>query len=948
MVGKRALTPVENAETKARSQPPPDPIRFGPYEIDRRKGEVRKFGVKLKLGGQPFEVLLLLVERAGELVSREELRKRLWPEDVFVDFERSLNTVVKKLRAALGDNPDNPQYIETQPRKGYRFIGEIKDLDPLEGAKGRYPTNEQSVPLPPATSDHRLPDFKNPAPSHLFRWISAALAFVILAGGWFLTVRQRVPKTSMVTSGSKGPNVRSSIAILGFKNLSSEHEGEWLGSAIAQMLATELQSDGKLRIVPEESVSQAKKRLDLNEKDGYPRDTLRALQKNLASDYVVAGSYVALGDRATGQVRLDLRLQESISGETLASIAVSGNQSEIFDLVERAGREMRAKVGGTIGPEGDADWRATLPSNPEAARLYSAGLSHMRVGNDASAIELLRKSLAIESDFALGHAALAEAWQSLGYDDRAQASAQKALSLTAALPENVRVKVEGQFYESQHDWEGAILAYQHLFQDYPDDADAGLKLAASEVSGGRLSEAASTISSLRSLPNNVGRDLRIDLVAALLAARTGEYKRQQELAQSAAKKAESSGSHLLLARARMIEGWALDDQSQLDKALQSYRAAQTIFESEGDIDSTATVLDDIGIVLEKQGNLRAARDNMEESQKRFRQVGDQNGLGAALTNLGELFHVEGDLGAATELYREALEIFRKTSRKENEYATLNNLGGVLFESGDFREARKNFETLLQVSEIGGNQSTVGHAKSNLAAVLWVQGDLNRSSELLEEALRTFREMGDRAAVASAETAYSKVLILKDDLPGARKALSDALRINEEIGSKTDAAFDRILFAQVSLSEGHVAQVDEAILQSSIDQLRAEERPGDEIEALGIQIQVLLANGKLEAAQQSLARAQGLHNTNWLSSYHLTLAAARIDTALGNIAASRRKVNAARSQASKVGCRACDLESNLFLSRSEVERRAKTNPSISFEDGTAISGVVRQSSARLIP
>jgi DNA-binding winged helix-turn-helix (wHTH) protein/Tfp pilus assembly protein PilF/TolB-like protein len=902
--GKFVIDPVENSDEKLRSASSVL-TRFGPYEIDRTNGEVRKFGVKLKLAGQPLEVLLLLVERAGEIVTREELKQRLWPEDVFVDFERSLNSAVKKLRAALDDNPENPRYIETQPRKGYRFIGQIEAIYPAPNSRNEIPGPVQIVPLAAEALGDTTPDARA-ARSHSFRWMWAGLALLVTTAGLVLAFQQRITNSARMRPASKGPNIRSSIAILGFKNLSSRHEADWLGPAIAQMLATELRTGGNLRIIPDEAVTRAKSDLNLKEKDGYPRDTLRELDNILASDYIVAGSYVALGDKESGQVRLDLRLEETISGETLASIAVSSKQSEIFDLVGRAGREMRLKVGGSIGGAGDTDWRTTLPSNADAARLYSEGLNRLRKANNVSAIELIQQSVTIEPGFALGHSALAEAWQALGYDARSQASAQKALALAAPLPENVRLKVEGQYYESLHDWAGAIPAYRHLFLDYPDDLEAGLKLAASEISAGKLSEAASTISSLRSL--QADPDPRIDLVQALVASRTGDYRGQQALAESAAKKAKVSGSQLLFARAKMVEGWALDDQAQLDNSLQAYRVAQPIFEAAGDTENAATVLDDIGIVLQKKGDLKAARDNLEEAQKRFRQVGDQNGLGSSLTNLGELYHTQGDLIGATELYREALEIFRKTSRKENEYATLNNLGGVLFESGDFREARKNFETVLEVRQTTGDKSLVSYAKSNLAAVLWVQGELERSSTLLQEALRTFREIGDRSGIASVDTGYSKMLISKNDLHGARAALLEALNIDQETGAKGEAAFVRILLAQVALLEGHPEQVDEATLESSINEIHAEEHGGDEVEALAIKIQFSLARKQLGPAQQDLERAQLVRNTSWLSKHHLALAAARIDAAQGKIVSSRRKIERAKSQAEKVGCHSCDLGS----------------------------------------
>ncbi len=107
---------------------PPDRLRFGVFEIDRRTGEVRRQGVRIKVAVQPFQILSTLVDRPGELVTREELRQRLWPSDTFVDFEHSLNSAVKKLRLALGDTAGAPVFIETLPRRGYRFLPPVEAL----------------------------------------------------------------------------------------------------------------------------------------------------------------------------------------------------------------------------------------------------------------------------------------------------------------------------------------------------------------------------------------------------------------------------------------------------------------------------------------------------------------------------------------------------------------------------------------------------------------------------------------------------------------------------------------------------------------------------------------------------------------------------------------------------------------------------------------------------
>ena len=622
---------------------PTNLIRFGPYQVDRRAGEVRKHNQRIRLSGQPFEVLSLLLERPGEVVTREEIRQRLWTEDIFVDFERSLNSAVKKLRRALNDDPQNPQYIETLPKKGYRFIGAIEPLTGMETAVSEaggdaapaFLRPDPAIELSGPAGDARVASAE-PRLNHR-RWIVAiGVATVLAIGSIAIYHNNRKLRISGVAVPPKSINFRSSIAVLGFKNLSSGRDADWLSTAFTQMLSTELASGDKIRIIPEETVARAKIDLGLREKNGYPRDTLRALRTDLGSDYVVAGSYVALGDKDSGQVRIDLRLQETISGETLTSIAVSGKQSEIFDVVARAGQQMRRKLVSTVPPEGEVDWRTVLPSNPEAARLYSEGLARLRVFENPAALDLLQNSVHLAPDFALGHAALAEAWSALGYDDRAVASAQKALELSISLPEDERLEIEGRYYELNHDWAGAIGVYRHLWQDFPDDLESGLRLAAAQTAAGSADDALTTLSSLRSGPISQRDDPRIDLAEASVAARKRDYHRQQTLAEQAAKKAQSFGSRLLMARAQVVRGWALKDQSQLKEAEEAFSAAGQNFEDAGDRDGAANAQNDLGIVLQKRGDLTGAREAFAQARDNFRRVGDQNGLRTALTNLKEL------------------------------------------------------------------------------------------------------------------------------------------------------------------------------------------------------------------------------------------------------------------------------------------------------------------------
>jgi DNA-binding winged helix-turn-helix (wHTH) protein len=122
----------------------PHPLRFGVFEVDLRTGELRKQGLKIKLPGHPFQVLAMLLEHPGELVTRDEIREKLWPGDTFIDFEHSVNSSIKRLREALGDDPATPRFIETLPRHGYRFIARVEPLVPASPASGVRRTPPES------------------------------------------------------------------------------------------------------------------------------------------------------------------------------------------------------------------------------------------------------------------------------------------------------------------------------------------------------------------------------------------------------------------------------------------------------------------------------------------------------------------------------------------------------------------------------------------------------------------------------------------------------------------------------------------------------------------------------------------------------------------------------------------------------------------------------------
>jgi serine/threonine protein kinase/TolB-like protein len=214
---------------------------------------------------------------------------------------------------------------------------------------------------------------------------------------------------------------RRTVAVLNFKNSTSRPESAWLSTALPEMLTTELAAGEKLRIISGDDVAQTMK-LSLPNSTAPTAQTSSQVGKALGADLLVLGSYVALPG---GKLRLDLHLQDVAAGETLLAVNAIGDESNLFDLVSRAGAQLREKCGaGQINPQDEAGVRAALPSNTEAAKLYAEGLDRLRVSDAIAARDLLEKAVVADPNHALAHSALAAAWTLLGFDEKARLSAK--------------------------------------------------------------------------------------------------------------------------------------------------------------------------------------------------------------------------------------------------------------------------------------------------------------------------------------------------------------------------------------------------------------------------------------------------------------------------------------------------------------------------------------------
>jgi TolB-like protein/DNA-binding winged helix-turn-helix (wHTH) protein/Tfp pilus assembly protein PilF len=466
---------------------PPSPsrrVRSGLFEIDLNSGEVHKNGRKLPLQGQPFRVLAMLLEHSGEVVTREELQARLWPADTYVGFDEGLNTAIRKLRVAFGDSADNPRFIETIPRCGYRFIAPVHDK-----TKNGLPGQADVIVNGPAGGGHgeaRSGDFTGldgqaaegiPGPnaqvSRVRRWprvlvvsIAAAIVF-ILAGIAYL--RMRAPR-----SAKSAGQTRVMLAILPFENLSDNPDQEYFSDGLTEETITDLGqlSPKELGVIARTSAMAYK----------HTDKTVRQIGRELGVDYVLEGSVRREGEK----VRISAQL---IRVKDQTHVWARSYDRELKDLIavqNDLGKAIAEQVQAHLNSQREIEVSRTQAVDPEAYDLYLKGRFYWNQrtpGAIKKSILYFQQATTKDPNFALAYAGLADAYNFSNivgtYSPResfpeARAAATKAIELDPLLAEaHAALGMEKSHYEfdfpaAQSEFLKAIelnpnSAYAHLF-----------------------------------------------------------------------------------------------------------------------------------------------------------------------------------------------------------------------------------------------------------------------------------------------------------------------------------------------------------------------------------------------------------------------------------------------------------------------------------------------------
>jgi len=397
----------------------PRRIQFGAFELDSSAGELRKHGIKIRLQEQPLQILRQLLEHSGEVVTREDLQKSIWPADTFVDFDHGLYSAVQRLRDALGDTAETPRYVETLPRRGYRFIAAVNG-----GNRGETKLETASVEVPANAVPDRL------APRRSLRipmLVAAGIALVVLLfalafkGGSF---RERLLGKSAL------PPIRS-LAVLPLQNLSSDPNQEYFADGMTDALITDLAQIGSLKVISRTSTMSYKK----------SGKTLPEIARELNVDGIVEGTVQRSGDR----VRITAQLIHALTDKHVWASSFERDARDVLTVEGEVAQAIAVEIRARLTPQEQARLTQPRPVNLKAHEAYLRGWHEDDIGGTLSnrqgmqkaagehlrrAVEYYEQAIREDPGFAPAYLGLANnGWP----DNRAETAARKALEIDDSL-----------------------------------------------------------------------------------------------------------------------------------------------------------------------------------------------------------------------------------------------------------------------------------------------------------------------------------------------------------------------------------------------------------------------------------------------------------------------------------------------------------------------------------
>jgi eukaryotic-like serine/threonine-protein kinase len=778
-VSMRCTSPVTDLTTSMDSSRGPQPsFAFGPYEADLPSGELRKGGIRIKIQDLPLRLLSVLVEKPGQVVTREELQKRLWPEDTFVDFEDGLNTGVKKLREALGDDPEKPRYIETVPRRGYRFIAEVKQIP----APALVPVSS-AAPAPSVAVQEPTGAIRGPL-RRSKRWVLGTVAMLLLLSGlgfWLLYGR---PAFSF--------SQHDSILVTDFENQTGDPRFD---EALRTAFTVSLEQSRHANIFPQVRVGTV---LRLMGKPATERVT-PAVGREICQRENIRGLIASSITRTGQEYALSAQLIDPQTGATVRSYTErSYGEDHVLDALDVIAADIRRDLGESLYQihRSDRPLPEVTTSSLTALKQYADGSALWHQGKFKEAATLLRAAVQSDPDFAMAHAALGSDYFSyiVNAPVEGKQEYEKALALSSRTTDRERLLIQVSYaddlehvsdadalyraYLSRYpdDWTilsnyarllrrhgrapEAIAQYKEIIRVAPDDARTYIEMATAYRTLNQLPEALTAYAAAIQLDphwlaaGDVGREYGFTLI------QNGEDQKAQQIFTGMTEKPETrENGTRSLAILDLYHGRYANARKRFDECLTNLRNQQAAL-------STARVHLWLAILADGQGDLRAERRELDNAFDNFAAIGPKVIFGTRMgrqyvsagaldkaekleslvapladsknaEQTGYLHLLQGEIALAQGQADKAIELFTLSNTENSTPFSVEALASAYQQEGKMDDAITWYEKLigLQNRAIGWETQQLWlAAHSTLAADYLARGDREKARQTIGQLL----------------------------------------------------------------------------------------------------------------------------------------------------------------------------------------------------------------------
>ena len=589
----------------------PGIVKFGLFEADLQRLLLTKQGLRVKIQEQPFRLLALLLEHPGEVITREEIRQKLWAVDTFVEFDDGLNTAIKKLRAALGDSSDNPRFIETVPRRGYRFLAPVTPSV----------SSEPIVTEPPPAS---APLTKSPRSKTIA--ISLLALAIASAATALLALRRRPPLLG----------AKDSVVLADFENNTGE---PILDGAMKEAAAVELGQSPFLNIVSNDRVRETLRFMSRSPDERVQPPLAREVCERVGAKAYIAGSVNRIG---TGYI-LALKAVNCADGASFAQeSAIAKGKEALLPALDQTAAKMRRELGESLASiqKFDVHVEDATTSSLEALKSYSLGTAQTARSAVKDAIPFFDHAIELDPNFAMAYAKRGAAYNTLGELDRAASEFRKAYALRANLSEREKLFLTVRYQDSViGDTNKAIETYEMWRQLYPRDIQPYNGLSARYQIVGKYQEAADAAREGLRLQSNSF------VPYANLASSYEALNRFDEAKQVCAEAISAQHDSLYIHQVLFDIAFLQKDKAAMDRELSSAKGTSR----------EADILTGQALASASLGKLQQARREFERvfAIRRSNGLDDHTGYTMAAAAI-----IEADFGNEQQARKEAKEALR--------------------------------------------------------------------------------------------------------------------------------------------------------------------------------------------------------------------------------------------------------------------------------------------------